>query len=187
MIRFRKQIWVPVSWVVLALGLSVMLGCRAKHDRSNGQEPAKPSTVQGIKTINKQLNDRQALRKAVFLDSLEEMSRGRDTRSRFYLVLEEGEVNLLPEIYRGFDVRKSEDCIIESEVIEGKDYFKGLKDKKTGEPGILIEIKHLHIHGNTAAVSVGHFTGTGVHYRLRLEKILEGWVIVEKALEMISH
>jgi hypothetical protein len=96
----------------------------------------------------------------------------------FFLTLEPGEEENLATAYKGVKARSSSGCVI--------DQNQGVKDRKTGEPGLLLEVKQLTIKSNKADVFAGYFSGAGVLYTFLLEKKDGVWTILDKQRRVIS-
>ena len=94
------------------------------------------------------------------------------------MALEPGEAAYTTDFYKGLNVKSAADCVFEG--------MKGVKDKETGKPGVLIEVKEIEIKGENAKVYGGYFAGAGVLYSLRLTKTGAAWNVIEKKLVVIS-
>jgi len=160
----------PFGTSLLAASLLVAVGCR--------EQPPGAVNARTITSMIPKASDRQLIRQAVFLSLIEELTTDRKRQPVFFLVLEPGEEQSLAAAYKGLRVRNSKDCVV--------DQVQGVKDKRTGELGLLLEVKQLAIRGDEADVFAGYFSGAGVLFSFRLEKKDAVWTILEKKQRVIS-
>ena len=109
--------------------------------------------------------DRQVIRKAFFVSMIEEISSNSlsATKPIFFLSLEPNEGLHIPNLDKRFKIKSGSECLLE--------FGKGVKDKRTSEPGVVLEVKAIEIKGMNANVYGGYFAGAGVLYTFRLKRI----------------
>lgn len=159
-----------IGTVLLAVTLLIGFGCR--------EQPPTALTNRTTTPMIPKASDRQLIRQAVLLSLMEGLSTDRKLQPVFFVVLEPGEDQSLAVAYKGLKVRNAKDCVV--------DQVQGVKDKRTGEPGLLLEVKQLTIRGDEADVFAGYFSGAGVLFSFRLQKKEAVWIILEKKQRVIS-
>jgi hypothetical protein len=167
MMRMNKT--TRVGALLLAISMLMVIRCAAQ---------APTMTNQAIAPMNPEPSDRHLIRMVVFQSIIEQLSTDRKSQPVFFIVLEPGEEQSLASDYNGAKVHSSKDCIV--------DEVQGVKDKKTGEEGLLLEVKQLRIQSDKADVFAGYFSGAGVLLSFRLEKKDGVWVILEKRGRVIN-